>query len=34
MKSMEKEGMFIKYSAVLSSAQEAEEIGKRLHVAR
>ena len=34
MKSMEKEGMFIKFSAVLSSAQEAEEIGKRLHITR
>jgi len=34
MKSMEKEGMFIKYSAILSSAQEAEEVGKRLHVTR
>ncbi|MBN1834813.1 MAG: hypothetical protein JW820_03120 [Spirochaetales bacterium] len=34
MKSMEREGMFIKYSAILSSAQEAEEIGKRLHIAR
>jgi flavorubredoxin len=34
MKSMEKEGMFLKYSAILSNAQEAEEIGKRLHVVR
>jgi flavorubredoxin len=34
MKSMEKEGMFLKYSAVLSNPQEAEEIGKRLHVTR
>jgi hypothetical protein len=32
MKSMEKEGMFLKYSSVLSSPQEAEEIGKRLHI--
>ena len=34
MKNMEKEGMFLKFSAVISSAQEAEEIGKRLHVIR
>ncbi len=32
MKSMEKEGMFLKYSSVLISPQEAEEIGKRLHI--
>lgn len=32
MKRMEKEGMFLKYSAVLNSPQEAEEIGKRLHI--
>jgi len=32
MKSMEKEGMFIKYSSILNSPQEAEEIGKRLHI--
>jgi flavorubredoxin len=32
MKGMEKEGMFLKYSSVLNSAQEAEEIGKRLHI--
>jgi menaquinone-dependent protoporphyrinogen IX oxidase len=32
MKSMEKEGMLIRNSSVLSSVQEAQEIGKRLHV--
>ncbi len=32
MKNMEKEGMLIKNSSVLSSPQEAQEIGKRLHV--
>ena len=32
MKSMEKEGMFLKYSSILNSPQEAEEIGKRLHI--
>jgi len=32
MKTMEKEGMFLKYSEILQSAPEAEEIGKRLHV--
>jgi menaquinone-dependent protoporphyrinogen IX oxidase len=32
MKSMEKEGMFLKYSSILSSPPEAEEIGKRLHI--
>ena len=32
MKGMEKEGMFLKYSSILNSAQEAEEIGKRLHI--
>jgi menaquinone-dependent protoporphyrinogen IX oxidase len=32
MKSMETEGMLLKFSSVLSSAQEAEEIGKRLHL--
>jgi len=32
MKSMEKEGMLIKNSSILSSPQEAQEIGKRLHV--
>jgi hypothetical protein len=26
--------MFIKFSSVLSSPQEAEEVGKRLHVMR
>ena len=34
MRSMEKEGMFIKFSSVLASPQEAEEVGKRLHVTR
>jgi menaquinone-dependent protoporphyrinogen IX oxidase len=32
MRGMEKEGMFLKYSSILSSPQEAEEIGKRLHI--
>ena len=32
MKAMEHEGMFLKYSEVLSSAVEAEAIGKRLHL--
>jgi flavorubredoxin len=32
MKTMEKEGMLIKNSSILSSPQEAEEIGKHLHV--
>lgn len=32
MRGMEKEGMLIKNSAILNSAGEAEEIGRRLHV--
>ena len=32
MKNMEKEGMFLKNSNILISPQEAEEIGKRLHI--
>ena len=32
MKSMEGQGLFLKNSTVLTSAQEAEEIGKRLHI--
>ncbi|UCF98605.1 MAG: hypothetical protein JSV89_03485 [Spirochaetaceae bacterium] len=32
MKNMEKEGMFLKYSSILNSPTEAEEIGKRLHI--
>jgi flavodoxin len=32
MESMEHEGMYLKYSEVLSSATEAEAIGKRLHI--
>ncbi len=32
MKSMEKEGMFLKNSDILRSPTEAEEIGKRLHI--
>ena len=32
MSVMEHEGMFIKYSDILSSAEEAEEVGKRLHI--
>lgn len=33
MQAMEKEGMFLKNSAVLNSTVEAEEMGKRLHIA-
>lgn len=33
MHAMEKEGMFLKNSSILTSAVEAEEIGKRLHIA-
>ena len=33
MQAMEKEGLFLKNSAILTSAVEAEEIGKRLHIA-
>ncbi len=32
MKAMEQEGMYLKYSEVLSSPEEAEAIGKRLHI--
>ena len=32
MKSMEKEGMFLKISDVISSAEEADAIGKKLHI--
>lgn len=32
MKAMEGEGMFLKYSEVLSTPEEAEEIGKRLNI--
>lgn len=32
MRRMEAEGMYLKYSDILSSAAEAEEIGKRLHL--
>jgi hypothetical protein len=32
MKTMEGEGMFLKNSEIIRSPQEAEEIGKRLHV--
>ena len=32
MKSMEKEGMFLKFSEIIQSDVEAEEIGKRLHI--
>ena len=32
MKSMEKEGMFLKFSDVFSSGREAEEVGKRLKI--
>jgi menaquinone-dependent protoporphyrinogen IX oxidase len=32
MKSMEAEGMFLKYSEIIQSELEAEEIGKRLHI--
>jgi flavodoxin len=34
MRSMEQEGMFIKNSAIIASAAEAEEIGKRLHIVK
>ena len=34
MKGMEKEGMFLKYSEIIQSDVEAEEIGKRLQVAQ
>lgn len=32
MKSMEKEGMFLKFSSIMGSPQEAEAIGRRLHL--
>ena len=32
MKIMEQEGMYLKYSEILSSPVEAEAIGKRLHI--
>ena len=32
MRMMEREGMFLKYSEILSSPEEARAIGKRLHV--
>ena len=32
MNAMEKEGMFLKFSEILSSPEEAEAIGKRLHI--
>ncbi len=32
MKGMEKEGMYLKNSAIFTSPQEAEEVGKRLHI--
>jgi hypothetical protein len=32
MAAMEHEGMFVKYSEILSSPEEAEVIGKRLHI--
>jgi hypothetical protein len=32
MQAMEKEGMFLKNSTILTSTVEAEEIGKRLHI--
>ncbi len=32
MKSMESEGMYLKYSEILNSDAEAEEVGKRLHI--
>ena len=32
MKSMEQEGLYLKYSEILSSPVEAEAIGKRLHI--
>ena len=33
MQTMEREGLFLKNSRILTSAVEAEEIGKRLHIA-
>lgn len=33
MQAMEKEGMYLKNSSILTSAVEAEEVGKRLHIA-
>jgi hypothetical protein len=33
MRQMEQEGMYLKYSDIISSPAEAEEIGKRLHLA-
>ncbi len=32
MKAMEHEGMYLKFSEVLTSSEEAEAIGKRLHI--
>ena len=32
MKAMEREGLYLKYSEILSSSIEAEAIGKRLHI--
>lgn len=32
MQAMEKEGLFLKNSTILTSAVEAEEVGKRLHI--
>jgi flavorubredoxin len=34
MQAMEKEGMYLKNSSILTSAVEAEEVGKRLHIAQ
>lgn len=33
MRQMEQEGMYLKYSDILTSPLEAEEVGKRLHLA-
>ncbi|HUZ18642.1 MAG TPA: hypothetical protein VMV68_09645 [Spirochaetia bacterium] len=33
MRQMEQEGMYLKYSDILSTPAEAEEVGKRLHLA-
>ena len=32
MNTMEHEGMYLKYSEILTSAEEAKAIGKRLHI--
>ncbi|MBN2735994.1 MAG: hypothetical protein JXR70_03375 [Spirochaetales bacterium] len=34
MKAMEKEGMFLKFSDIIRTQDEAEEIGKNLHISK